>query len=379
MTDAADLMTIDIEVDPKDIISLVQHEPKIVIMNPEKRTELYAHIQREIDATPVDIATKKGRDEIRSLAAKIARTKTTVDKAGKEMNTAARAAIDSMNKIRGEIETRLQDLQDTARAPLTKWEDADKQRMIMVESAISELRNAHVIPENFKPEDIADRIEILKETIFAPEKFQEQGEQAELLRNAAVGRLVETHARMVKDIADKAELEKLRAEAERRRIEDEAREAEAQRIYNEAAARETQEAQRIKDAEAEAERVKTAAATAAENARAEEKRKADAAIAELERAHQAELKAAQDAAAEQARQTKAAEDKRIEDARIEQERKDKEARAAAELARNRDHRNAIMTIVKTDLMAEAGLDEAAARRVVLSIAKRKIRRASIDF
>ena len=390
MTDAANSLTIDMEAEPRDIVSAVLHDPRIVIMNPEKRKELYAHIRKEVAETPVDMATKKGRDAIRTLAAKIARTKTTVDKAGMEMNKSARAAIDAMNKIRGELETDLQNLQDTARKPLTDWEDAEKQRQEYVNAEIEGLRVAHTGIDQMQPETLLQYIETLKTRIFDPDQFQEQAEQAELLRNAAVVRLVETHARMVKDIADKAELETLRAEAERRRVEDQEREAEAQRQRDAAAAAEAQEAQRVKDAEAEAERIKAAAATAAAEAQAEEKRKADAAIAEakrrsdeaiaeLERAHQAELKAAQDAREAEDKKRRDAEAAAAESARHEQARKDKEASDADTFARNQQHRNSIMTIVKNDLMNEAAIDEATARRIVLCIAKGKIRKTAIAF
>lgn len=90
---------------------------------------LLVAIELECRAQPQILNTQSGRDNIRSLAYKIAQAKTRLDEIGMGINEPHQAEIDKVNAGRKVAKARLQSLQDEIRAPLTEWEQNEKKRI----------------------------------------------------------------------------------------------------------------------------------------------------------------------------------------------------------------------------------------------------------
>lgn len=248
---------------------------------PEK-TELVAIFRAENGIDPIlakiaarvrehkpDLTTEKGRKAIASLAYAVARSKTALDDAGKQLNEDARAQIGIVDSARKKLRDQLDALRDEARKPLDEWEAAENARVDAIKARLERLTNA--APD----EDASDRIKALiarVEITMIDDTWQEYLPMAAKAKDATLARLraqlVATETRE----AEAAELARLRAESAAREESDrqlrEAQEAEARRIANERA-----EAERLAQIERDKQEAADRAARAAEErARAESAR-----------------------------------------------------------------------------------------------------------
>lgn len=85
-------------------------------------------IKEEVALHTPDVSTRKGRDAIKSLAYKVARSKTLLDEAGKELTAEAQKQIDQVNVERRKIRETLDELKQQVRKPLEVWETAEEER-----------------------------------------------------------------------------------------------------------------------------------------------------------------------------------------------------------------------------------------------------------
>lgn len=195
---------------------------------------LIERIAAEVRAHVPDLTTAKGRDAIKSLAYKVARSKTTLDEAGKQLTDEQRKAIATVDAARRKMRDALDALRDEARKPLDDWEAAEATRIQNIKNRIERLTNAAPSEESTEAfAELISRVEAVN---------PEDGTWGEFLMDAV--RAKDTTLRRLRDAA---ELHRLRAEAAAR--------AEADRIAAEKAAAE--EAERL-EREAEAERQRQA-------------------------------------------------------------------------------------------------------------------------
>lgn len=75
-----------------------------------------------------DVSTAKGRDECRSAAAKIAKSKVLIDNYGKQLTEDMKTKCKVIDNDRKKIRDELDALKDEVRKPLTDWEDAEKEK-----------------------------------------------------------------------------------------------------------------------------------------------------------------------------------------------------------------------------------------------------------
>lgn len=339
------------------IVALVEANPVMVLTDRAQFSQFYEEMKRETDAHVPDLTTDKGRKAIASLARRVATTKVLIDDAGKKLNEGKRAEIDAVDESRREIRQQLDALRDEVRRPLTEWEDAEKAREEDVREAVEKLRRSSAIEADETSADIRDRRAEIAAMEFDRGHYGGYYEQAILLRNQALVTLAFAADEMDQRAADRAELDRLRAEAEEReRAEQERRAAEeVERKRAEAEKAEQEREQRLRD-------------EAAANARKEAEQAAAAEQAERDRKHAEEI---------------AAERQRAEDAeRAEIARKAEEQRVAAEQAardKDREHRGKVMGAAKTAIMEASGIDEAAAKTIVLAIVARNVPNTRISF
>ncbi|MEL1746700.1 hypothetical protein [Acinetobacter baumannii] len=311
--------------------------------------ELYERIAQEVRSHVPDVSTKKGRDAIGSLALKISKSKTLIEKCGKELVAEQKAQIKVIDDDRISIVKKFDLLRDEILAPRDAWEQAEKDRVAKHEESILSINF-------YKTAVIADKDSVwLKgvirnvEEIVIDSSFEEFEEQAKIAKYETLEFLRTTLAAREKYEAEQAELERLR-QAEILRQQQE-REAQIAREAAEKATREAEEKARF-----EAERVQR------EKAEAEQR--------------EARLKAEKEAAELRAQHAAEAERKRIEAeqaAKLEAERQAEEARQA-----NQAHRKKICNEALKGLLA-LGIDEAKGKEILQAINKGLVPHVSIKF
>lgn len=290
---------------------------------PGGTTELFERIAQEARSHVPDVTTKKGRDQIGSLALKISKSKTFIEKCGKELVAEQKAQIKVIDDDRIATVKKFDELRNEILAPRDAWEQAEKDRVAKHEQFIDVIRMTAAIcqnPENpWASINIKDSISDL-ENLVIDSSLEEYEEQAKLAKFESLELLRKSLAQAEQREAEQAELERLRqAEILRQQQEREAQ------IAREAAGRATREAE--EKARFEAERV------AREKAEAEQR--------------EARLKAEKEAAELRAAQAAENERKRIEAeqfAQAEAARKAEEARLANVEHRRQINREALEAI-----------------------------------
>lgn len=304
------------------------------VFGPEGAEKIVARLEEYVRSLPArDMAVKDDREEIRSLAAKIARSKTGLDEMGKDHVADLKkqtGAVDAQRKL---IRDRLDALKDEVRAPLTAYETAEANRVAEHERALVWVVQAHQFDAGHGAipslSSIDGRIKELKAAIARD--WQEFGDRAGEAYDASLGKLQALRESVVQREAEQAELVELR---------------------------------RLKS---ERDATDLAAKRAAEAAETERRRAEAKAERERERAAEAE-KAAEAAAA------KAVEDER---------RRVAAAEAKAEVDRvrlenNKRHRAKVRRDIVEDLRSVA-IDSELADRLIEAIAASSIRHVSITY
>ncbi|HHG1978205.1 TPA: hypothetical protein ACPUS8_005472, partial [Klebsiella pneumoniae] len=315
----------------------------VIEIKPEQAPALYRaggldayleQIRQAVNEVP-DLTTKKGRDRVASLAAQVSRSKTAIEKPGREYLKRLKEAVRPAEAEIKRFVDACDELRDATRKPLTEWE-AEQER-IKAEEAMNVLHaEALAMNEEFDRQ-LAARIE--------------SDHEMALLMNDAFDR----------EQADKA------AEAERQRI---AHEEEIKRLAAAAAAREVeQRAQREREEAAHREAVLKAQAEQAERDRIAAEQKAEA---DKQAAIEAERRKAQEEAdrirreAEQREQARLAEEKR---------KADEQARREADVK----HRKAVGTEIVKALLANTSLTRDQAIEVLTVVKDGRIPHTGISY
>lgn len=265
-----------------DLVVIEKQNAMAVFTTKEQLDPIIEAIEKEARSLVPDVSTRKGRDAIASMAHKVARSKTYIDNAGKDLVAELKALPKQIDESRRIVRERLDALKDEVRRPLTEWE-AEQER-IKAEEAMNAM-HAEALEMNIRfDQELAAKFEadhemaLLMNKDFDRDREEQRrlAEQAQRERDEQLKQEAAEQARRDAEAKHKAELdaaarreaeEKARAElAERQRIEAEQR---AAREKQEAEAR----AEREKAAAVEAERLK--AKQAEEKRLAEEKRIAD--------------------------------------------------------------------------------------------------------
>ncbi|MCS4606299.1 hypothetical protein KW485_06815 [Enterobacter kobei] len=265
-----------------DLVVIEKQNAMAVFTTKEQLDPIIEAIEKEARSLVPDVSTRKGRDAIASMAHKVARSKTYIDNAGKNLVAELKALPKQIDESRRIVRERLDALKDEVRRPLTEWE-AEQER-IKAEEAMNAM-HAEALEMNIRfDQELAAKFEadhemaLLMNKDFDRDREEQRrlAEQAQRERDEQLKQEAAEQARRDAEAKHKAEIEA----AARREAEEKARAelAERQRIEAEQrAAREKQEAEaraeREKAAAVEAERLKAKQAEAARLA--EEKRIAD--------------------------------------------------------------------------------------------------------
>ncbi|ASK00179.1 hypothetical protein [Citrobacter freundii] len=317
-----------------DLVVIEKQNAMAVFTTKEQLDPIIEAIEKEARSLVPDVSTRKGRDAIASMAHKVARSKTYIDNAGKDLVAELKALPKQIDESRRIVRERLDALKDEVRRPLTEWE-AEQER-IKAEEAMNAM-HAEALEMNIRfDQELAAKFEADHEMALLMnkdydrdrEEQRRQAEQAKREHEERIKREAAEQARRDAEAMHKAEIEA----AARREAEEKARAelAERQRVEAEQrAAREKQEAE--------------------ERARRE---KEEAVAAERRRQEEAEA------------------------ARLaeEQRKAEEEARRAAD----KEHRRTVNRRVYADLIAQ-GIPEEFAQKAVLAIAGGKVQHAHIKY
>ena len=317
-----------------------------------------------------DVTTKKGRDAIGSLAAKVSKSKTLAEKYAKDLVAEEKARIKLVDDDRIQFVKRMDALRDEILAPRDAWEQAEKDRVAKHEHHIATIRMVSTLATAADSEwtalTIKETIETLENRVI-DSLFEEYEEQAKLAKFETLEVLRKALGVREKFEAEQAELERLRI-AEQQRIQQE-REAQIAREAAEKATREAEEKARL-----EAERVQREKAES-EQREARLKAEKEAALLREEQLKQQAIEREKQAEIDRQNAIEA-ELKRIEQeaqAKAEVERKAEEARLA-----NVEHRKQICSEALKGL-TDLGLSVDQGKAVLNAINKGLVPHVSIKF
>lgn len=301
-------------------------------------------IRESVKEVP-DLSTAKGRARIASLAAQVSRSKTAVEKPGRDYLRHLKEAVKPAEAELRRFVSACDEMRDEVRRPLTEWE-AEQER-IKAEEAMNAL-HAEALEMNIK---------------FDQEraaKFEADHEMALLMNDA--------FDREAKAKKEEAERQRIAHEEElKRKAEEQARREAEEKAAAELAAAQKREADAIA-AKAQAELL---AKQAQERAEQEAKDAAAKAEAEKKAAIEAEQRKAKEEADRIKREAEAKEAARLaEEKRIADE--------AAARAADVEHRRAINTAAVQALI-EQGIPDDWAKACVVAIARGKIPATTINY
>lgn len=252
-----------------DLVVIEKSNAMAVFTSKEQLDPLLEKIETEARSLVPDLSTKKGRDAIASMAHKVARSKTYIDNAGKDLVAELKALPKQIDESRRIVRERLDALKDEVRRPLTEWE-AEQERI----KAEEEMNACHAEALEMNAEfdrQLAARREADHEmALLMNDKFDRDREEQRRLAEQAQRDREEQIKREAAELARREAEEKHRAELEAAAR----REAEA-RAATERAEREAREAQErtarlAQEAREQAERDKQAAIEAEQRKAREE-------------------------------------------------------------------------------------------------------------
>jgi len=250
---------------------------------------IISKLETDVRAIERDITTEAGREAVKSLAYKIARSKTALDDMGKELVAEIKKKSGAIDAERRIIRDRLDALKDEVRGPLTEWEAAEAERVKDHEAGLCVIIEStrFVVPPT--AEMIRQRFaEIAFYDCRDWQEFKERADAAYAEAKATLDAMEQAAEQREADAAELAALRKQaaeRAEADRIAAEEKAK-AERQAAEQAAAAeRERIRAdQQAKNDQAQAERAEADKIAAAARAVEQERERVARAKADEERA-----------------------------------------------------------------------------------------------
>ncbi|NIG20578.1 hypothetical protein F3J37_18035 [Pantoea sp. Al-1710] len=362
----------------------------VLEIKPEQAPALYVpnglnayldEIRNSVNEVP-DLSTAKGRARVASLAAQVSRSKTAIEKPGRDY-------LKRLKELPKEVEAELRRfvsecdaIRDETRRPLTEWEQAEDERKQALQQRLADLRAlADVIDDagNYLTyTDIQARLSEAK-SVTLDDSWQEIATEAGVAKDATVQKL-EAAVIVAKQREDQAaELERLRKEAEEKarrdheeKLKQEAAEAARREAEQKAQIEREEAARREAELKAKAEKAERDRIEAQERAEREAREAQERTAKLAQEAREQAEREKQAAIAEEQRKAKAADDARIrEEKRVADE--------AAARAANEAHRKTIGTAVVNALIANAGLTRVQAIDVLMQIKDGNIPHTSITY
>jgi hypothetical protein len=282
-------MTQEIEILDNETTALVAIEQlsPVDIFKPQGCQPLIDKVRQMVEEFQADVTTPKGRAAMKSMALKVAKSKTLIDEKGKELVSVLKLQTTAIDAERKRVRDEFDALRDKVKAPAVEWENTEKERVEKLTYALNMIKN-------YAKAAVVNNSEHIKNSLFDAKDIFEKTMWQEFL-TVATQAYDETSAILEQALNELEEQRKKDLELERLRAEEVAREQAARdaRIAAQAAeaarlAAEEEAARQLALAKQKAEAEKLAAETAAAAAQQ--------AIIDAANAEKAKMQAAADAA-----------------------------------------------------------------------------------
>lgn len=359
--------------------ALIVQGPTGLVVDQVAVDAMYAGIKTEIESFEYDLMTIAGRKRVASLAAGIARRKTSIEADKKALKEGLLKQGRAIDGAWNEIKAKLEGYQEQARAPLTKWERDEEFRTETIRCAFDYFRCVVIT----KASDTSETIERLLSQArgFAIDEivFQDMYQPALGAKDVAVRSLRASLDKLLEDEFDRQELARLRKKDEERQEQDRiaVEAAELARLNREREERESVRLREKEEARLKAEEDRKAReAKIAEDAKIEAENRVRREFEESQRKERERLQAALD---KEKKDRAVAEAAHAYAARVLLIENEKKAEAERKLAANKKHQAAIKGVAEAALRERCGLNEKQAKDVVTAIVAGWIPGVSISF
>ncbi len=169
--------------------------------------ELFDRIAQEVRSHVPDVTTKKGRDAIGSLAMKISKSKTLIEKCGKELVAEQKAQIKVIDDDRISVVKKFDELRNEILAPRDAWEQAEKDRVAKHSQFLSNIRVLHGLCFDSPSPDIKKAIKSLEDLVI-DSSLEEFEQEARIAKFEEIDKLRTALANREKYETEQAELER---------------------------------------------------------------------------------------------------------------------------------------------------------------------------
>lgn len=324
-----------------------------------------------------DLSTDKGRKRIASLAATVAKSKTAVDKAGRDYLRKLKEQPKVIEAELRQFEVDMNALRDEVRGPLNEWEAKQEAEEARLQSAIDQVVNKFTLDPEANADEIAGALFSLEQEPLTVEDFGHRLEEAEQKRAYGITVLNEQLTKRKQYEAEQAELvanrRKIAQMEEEKRIKDAKEQAvadERARVEREQQEKRDSDARRVREAEDIARRAEQDRIAAEQ--RAEDERRQS-----QQRQEQAAADARQKVLDEQA------ERERLQREADEQKKRDDDARAANRAHQGAVNKGALDALLAVNMSAEGQpesfLSEVEAKAIVTAIIRGQIPAVTITY
>lgn len=368
---------------------LIEDTNALEVFTTERGTDkIIEQIRQKVNAEVYDVSTEEGRARMRSVARQIGSSKARLQEISKRLTEGWRTQTKAVTSETTRMSKELDELRDEVKRPADEFKAKEDARIVAHEDRLQAMLNTANF-QGFNPpcvEELKDTIKtlnLLHTVAFddSPQDWQEFSERANFTYEKILGQLNGMLAAREKADAEQAELERLRAQEEKRKVKEE-----QDRIAKEAAEKATLESEAKATKEAQEAQAK---AKADQDRIQADKDAADLRAKESEQARiDAEAKAESDRQAAVERERKAkeqAEDDKEAAIQVERKRQKDEAtaKASAESARAADqaHKGKINREARDDIMLalDDGYSEQDAENIVVAIASGNVRHTKINY
>lgn len=268
------------EIIEKELVEIKIENPLATFTAEKGLDYLLVKVKEKVSDFKPDVSTVKGRSEIASIAYKITRTKTAIDKIGKELTDELKDKPRIVDSERKRARDFLDNLAEEVRKPLTEWENNEKQRIQKNKDFISTLAghsicvSKDVNTEYFDKQYWKSLLQSTKEIQATEQNYQEFADEVTHVKDQLIIDIEKCLLKQEIWEKEQAELEILRkekAENDRKAREEEIRK------------------QAIAEAEEKAKREAEAVANKVKEEQEKIKREAAEAIAKAEKEKQEEI------------------------------------------------------------------------------------------
>jgi hypothetical protein len=193
--------------------------PPLEIFDKEKIPILMGQIKTIVGNMAIgqSAQTEAGREEIKSLAYKVARIKNEFKRIATDATSEWKTKINEVDRLQKKVWGELQELQDSVKQPVTEWEAGEAKRKQMQLDHIAELTQAQITVSRdwdmMTVESLRERLEDIRKE-FDTHYWQEFKVEGEKAYKNAVAEFELAIGRKIKLDSERQELEKLRKERE---------------------------------------------------------------------------------------------------------------------------------------------------------------------